>query len=48
MNKDVLTVLQEDFNVCKKFIHKVAKTLLNEEVSKYRFLLRYSKIKILT
>jgi len=35
MNKDVLTVLQEDFNVCKKFIQKVAKTLLNEEVSKY-------------
>jgi hypothetical protein len=35
MNKDVLTVLQEDFNVCKNFIHKVAKTLLNEEVSKY-------------
>jgi hypothetical protein len=23
MNKDVLTVLQEDFNVCKKFIYKV-------------------------
>lgn len=35
MNKDVLAVLQDDFNVCKSFIRKVAKTLLDEDVSRY-------------